>query len=198
MTRWIASSAASSFQSAVTGCWTGQGKPSRFSPGPKTRIPASRFDHRRHPLHNDFSGFKAAQVVILMTRLACIAAILALLAPVAASAQVYRCSHENVTVFSDQPCGLNSEQVSDSEKISFVEPDDNLPEQAAANRLFVQERQRRLAEQRRRAKQRQESTEATQQAVVENHYEIGRASCRERVEVRGRGGDVKATEDVTA
>lgn len=105
-----------------------------------------------------------------MTRLACIAAILALLAPMAASAQVYRCIHESVTVFSDQPCGLNSEQVSDSEKISFVEPDDNLPEQAAANRLFVQERQRRLAEQRRRTKQRQESTEATQQAVVENHY----------------------------
>src|SRR5690625_7665551 len=131
MTRWIASSAASSFQSAVTGCWTGQGKPSRFSPGPKTRIPASRFDHRRHPLHNDFSGFKAAQVVILMTRLACIAAILTLLAPVAASAPVYRRRHENVTVFSDQPSGLDSELDSYFEQICFFDPDYKSPDHAA-------------------------------------------------------------------
>ncbi|HLS05857.1 MAG TPA: DUF4124 domain-containing protein [Wenzhouxiangella sp.] len=105
-----------------------------------------------------------------MTKLARIAAILVLLAPVATSAQVFRCSHEGVTVFSDQPCGLNPEQVAYSEKISFIKPDENLPEQAEANRLFVQARQNELAERRRRAKKQQERAQEPHQTIIENHH----------------------------
>lgn len=97
-----------------------------------------------------------------------------------AAAQIYRCEVDNVAVFSDQPCGPDSAVYEDGEGISFVTPDESLPELAAAARQFVEKRREKLA--RRKAERQRSSPPMTstaapvQQVFVPWPVRAGRAS----------------------
>lgn len=79
--------------------------------------------------------------------------ILLLISPAAvADARIYRCESGGVTEFSDRPCSEGA-RAFEAEPVSVVVPDEGLPALAEANRRFIEERRRRLAEDR-RARQR--------------------------------------------
>jgi hypothetical protein len=96
-------------------------------------------------------------------------AALALIAlPVAG--QIYRCEVDGTVTFSDQPCGPESTLHAGGAGISFVPPDDSLPELAEAARKFLEERRRKLARQRDERKRHSASPASTGPGLVEQAF----------------------------
>lgn len=71
-----------------------------------------------------------------------------------ATAQIYRCTEGETTVFSDIPCSESAELHESAGGISVVKAPEGLDEIAAGNRIFLEQRQEQLAQQRERAEQR--------------------------------------------
>lgn len=98
-------------------------------------------------------------------------AILCWLLAAPASAEIYRCVDGDTTVFSDVPCSEGAEVHRSEDRISVVNPADNLDQVAASNKTFLEQRRQALAQQReyaaeqqRKAQQRQRRREALEQA----------------------------------
>ena len=88
-----------------------------------------------------------------------------------ASAEIYRCSDGDITVFSDVPCSQNAEVHISDKRVSVVHAAEDLDEIAESNKAFVEQRQaalaqqrERLARQQREMQQRQRRRESLEQA----------------------------------
>lgn len=78
--------------------------------------------------------------------LRCLPALAALMLALPAGAQIYRCEAAGSVVFSDRPCGPDARAHQPSSAVSYIEPDENLPAQAEAARVFIEQRRERLAQ----------------------------------------------------
>ena len=74
----------------------------------------------------------------------CLPALAALLCAAPAPAEIYRCETEQAVEFSDRPCGQGTIHDPDRVSLSFVAPDEHLPELAAAARAFIADRRKAL------------------------------------------------------
>ncbi|MEX0915932.1 MAG: DUF4124 domain-containing protein [Wenzhouxiangellaceae bacterium] len=89
-------------------------------------------------------------------------ALLACLLASPATAQIYRCTEGDTTVFSDIPCS-ESAQLHKTSGLSVIRAAKNLDEIAASNKAFLEQRQQQLAQQRERAAQRRDEARQLQQ-----------------------------------
>lgn len=107
----------------------------------------------------------------------------ACLVAASASAQIYRCTEADTTVFSDIPCSESAELHEPGGGISVVAAPERLDEIVAGNKLFLEQRQEQLAQQHERAAQRR--LEARQAAL---RHQAAEAALRYRT-VIGQLGD---------
>jgi len=103
--------------------------------------------------------FKQRREIMLIGILA---AVLAGVLAAPASAEIYRCSDGEITVFSDVPCSQAAEVHVSDRRVSVVHAADDLDEIAESNKAFVEQRQEALAQQRERAKRRQREMQQRQ------------------------------------